>query len=173
MQDTSFITSADIPGLYRKHIRELHAFINSKTRNDDDAGDISHDVFCRLHELVLKKKVPDINARAFLYKIARNLIIDHSRKKVNRSQQLNDNIEITDNRDSSENRVLDRMIIRSINEYIENELTEKEADVFRLRYFHGLKLEEIAEVIGSSPASIYRLLESVSGRIEKKFPDML
>ena len=55
-----------------------------KTSDKEQAKDLTQDVFMRFWDYILKKGYVS-NTKSFLYQIARNLIIDHYRKKKTQS----------------------------------------------------------------------------------------
>ena len=65
---------AAITQLVEKHELELRRFLRSSLPNAEDVDDVVQDVFCRVlrDDRALEATVP----RAYLYKVARNLLID-------------------------------------------------------------------------------------------------
>jgi DNA-directed RNA polymerase specialized sigma subunit len=74
---------------------------------------------------------------------------------------------------SSEDTLIDAIIIDYIYEYIDKNLSEKEAAVFRLKYYYRLNLDEISVIVETSVSSISRMLGKITKEIEEKFPDIL
>ncbi len=107
-----------ISELYDTHAKELMIYIYSFVRSQETAEDILHDAFIRLLKHAKRDAITENNLRAMLYKIARNICIDHIRKK-NRSREteLDDNIEVSDNG------IIDLINTRDLNNKI-NEVLE-------------------------------------------------
>ena len=176
MSDTAenYLKLEDLPGLYRKHLREIVAYIYSFVHNDDDAREMTQDVFYKVCEQIKRRSIVKGNFRAYLYKTARNHVIDVSRKKTLAVVQLEERDQpVGKTRASHENQVIDAMMLEDVSAYIDTKLSEKESAVFKLRFYQDLKLEEIAEVMESSIAGISRLLQKVLRELEKKFPGIL
>ena len=57
--------------------------------------------------------------------------------------------------DSSNNAKIQRMK-KIMNIALENELTQRQRDCIRMRYFENLPVKEIAEKIGIKPATVYK-----------------
>ena len=75
--------------IYDQNIEKIYRFVFFKVNSEVLAQDITSDTFSRLWAQILKDK--DIkNPSAFLYKVARNLIIDHYRSKERGSISLED-----------------------------------------------------------------------------------
>ena len=66
--------------MYDSFNDEIFRFCMSKTRNRDESLDITQETFVKTWDYLRLGNTIDM-ARAFLYRIARNLIIDHARKK--------------------------------------------------------------------------------------------
>jgi DNA-directed RNA polymerase specialized sigma24 family protein len=64
--------------LWTKYYRELLAFLTDKLRCPQEAQDVAQDTFIRL--LTMDNPTTIRHPRAFLYRIARNLAVDSSRK---------------------------------------------------------------------------------------------
>ncbi|MBF0189224.1 MAG: RNA polymerase sigma factor SigZ [Magnetococcales bacterium] len=59
---------------------DLYRFIRNRIDNDADADDILQEVFCRLHDRLDTIREPT-RIRSWLYRVARNTIIDHYRSR--------------------------------------------------------------------------------------------
>jgi RNA polymerase sigma-70 factor (ECF subfamily) len=66
--------------VYDAHHRELANFVRSIERDRDAADDIVADAFVRLIEEVRRGRTPD-QPRAWLYRVAANLVIDGGRRR--------------------------------------------------------------------------------------------
>ena len=77
--------------LYRRHRRELLAYLTRRVNCRETANDLLQDAFIRL----MNSEVAKIgNVRAFLYRIANNLSIDHARR--NRVRGIRDEQDLQD-----------------------------------------------------------------------------
>ena len=77
--------------LYRRHRSELLAYLARRVNCRETANDLLQDAFIRL----MNSEVTKIgNVRAFLYRIANNLSIDHARR--NRVRGINDEQDLQD-----------------------------------------------------------------------------
>lgn len=173
-QKEKYLTSGDVLDLYRNNLREILAFVAGYIKNDEDAEDAIQDIFFKLHEDVRKRKIFNINARAYLYKTARNYCIDIIRKKSSKHQSFVE-FETMENipNGNGENGLIDSILLDSIYEYIEAELPEKESTVFKLKYYYRLNLEEISEITDISVSTLSRILAKIVRKIEEKFPDFI
>tara|TARA_Y100000310_G_scaffold74677_1_gene70904 strand:+ start:948 stop:1445 length:498 start_codon:yes stop_codon:yes gene_type:complete len=80
--------------LYDKYANDIFRFIYFKISSREKAQDLASEVFLRFWRLIkIKNQELRIkNKRAFLYKIARNLVIDYYRKKSSKEVPLKDEI---------------------------------------------------------------------------------
>jgi RNA polymerase sigma factor (TIGR02999 family) len=105
----------------------------------------------------------DWQSRAHFFAIAatvmRRILVDHARRKRSRKRGAGaatmalDDLAVESPRrevDVFDAYALDRALTRL------ERLDERQARVVELRYFGGMTVEETAEVVGSSPATIYR-----------------
>ena len=82
-------------------------------------------------------------------------------------------IEVVDLDEYPEDKLIDSIIIESIYEYIETNLSEKEVTVFKLKYYYRLNQEEISQVVESSVATVSRILSKITNELAERFPDVL
>lgn len=69
---------ATFDSLYRQYHHELIGFLSRKAESRDHAADLCHEAYIRLLN-ARPESVLD-NPRAYLFRIARNLLIDHRRR---------------------------------------------------------------------------------------------
>lgn len=113
--------------------------------------DLMQDTFIRAWEY-LNKGEKVLNMRAFLYRVANNLIIDESRKKKEASldklqeEGFDPGIDETE---SMHNRIEHGRVINTL-----KGLDESYRDILIMRYMNGLSPSEIAEVTGESANTV-------------------
>lgn len=73
--------SKDYSKIYKKYVDKIYRFIFLKVSSQEIAEDLTSEVFTRGWQAYCDKKKID-NITAFLYQIARNLIVDHYRQKA-------------------------------------------------------------------------------------------
>src|SRR3989344_3083035 len=67
--------------IYDKYIEKIYRFVFLKVNSQEIAEDLCSEVFTRGWESFKRQKCDIKNIQAFLYQIARNLIVDHYRYK--------------------------------------------------------------------------------------------
>lgn len=73
--------AATIDSLYREHHQQLMRFLKRQLPCHEQAADLCHEVYLRL---IRSDDIPALdNPRAYLFRIARNLLTDHHRRQAN------------------------------------------------------------------------------------------
>jgi RNA polymerase sigma factor (sigma-70 family) len=144
---------------FAEYSGQLLGFIRSRVRALEDAEDILSDVFCnfaRVNDLAN----PVEQTAAWLYRAARNRIIDHYKKKKdvpfsalsNDDEDGNDDIsDIMDILASDENTPETETLRSFMWDAVQNalgELPQPQREVFIQTEFEGLAVKEIAEKTG-------------------------
>jgi len=118
----------------------------------EKAKDFVQEAFCRTWKYITEGNEIE-NIRAFLYRIANNIIIDESRKK--KSVSLDSIMEKgfspkVDFRQKDENYFTAKEVIKVI-----KSLDEKYRDVITMKYIDGFSTKEIASIIGETENNAY------------------
>ncbi|MFA6536794.1 MAG: sigma-70 family RNA polymerase sigma factor [Patescibacteria group bacterium] len=122
----------------------IFRFIYFRVFDRELAKDLTQEVFCRVWKVFSEGKKID-NLRAYIYLIARNLVIDESRKKKNSSLDVlaekgaDPPVEVQEVYwQKNENDNLLKTLRR---------LKSSEREVLEMRYLRELKVKEIAEIL--------------------------
>lgn len=78
----SSMTTDELELAFRAHASELRSFLHRQLRNPEAAADLTQETYLRLLRQPPRK--PVLNLRGFIFKIARNLAIDHARSRQTR-----------------------------------------------------------------------------------------
>lgn len=149
--------------LVRRHQRALFNFALRQVRTPSTAEDIVQEVFVRVVQNVDTFK-EEARFTTWAYTIARNLCIDHLRKRVHRrhpsldqpAQSTGDaggdegptlGEKVADSGASVERSVIGAQLQRHITEAVEK-LPDDQREVFLLRHVSDLPFKEIAEIVG-------------------------
>jgi len=136
--------------IYEMYVNKIYDFIYFRTSHKETAEDLTSLVFMKALE-----KIKDFNIElgyfsAWIYKIARNSIIDHYRtKKVN--SNIDDHLDIKSSTDL-EYEIEIKCSIEKVKKYI-NKLNKEQRDIIIMRIWDGLSYDEIAKIIGKSEAN--------------------
>jgi len=130
------------------------------------AQDILQESFLKLIE-VMKKGRSIENMRAYLFQIARNILINEYKSKIisipdfaylNTADQF---------ANLQEN--LEKKEIMEILESSRSVLSDKEIEIFEFRWYFGMKQNEISEILQKSERQIRRDLEKITQKIREYF----
>ena len=128
------------------------------------AQDITQDVFLNRSKL----KTAVFNEKAWLYRAARNRVIDHFRKKTEKTVS-NGGLDLLPDhatRFDPETSVEKKEQAEMLNEKI-NELSSKHREVLRLKFQENLKYAEIAEITGETVANVGWILHEAIAQLRK------
>jgi RNA polymerase sigma-70 factor (ECF subfamily) len=137
----------DFDAFYRTHREKLFAYLLRRTGNYEFAKDIMQESFTRL----LGHYGPDQQKPSLLFTIARNAILDHSRKL-----RRNEPFEEGQNDPSSidpEQRLLIRESYRQVLSAMKH-LEETERDILALVVSSKFSYREIAQLTGTSEVNV-------------------
>lgn len=150
---------------------EIFRFCLAKTRNREEALDITQETFIKAWDYMRTGKAVE-QARGFLYKIARNLIIDHSRKKKPASldafledefstHDLPDVSEMPDGGTVDKERMMEQL----------KQLPEHHYEILLLRFIQELTIAEIASMYGESENTISVRIHRALKQAKALFPE--
>lgn len=140
---------ADLQRVFVQIRGDLVRHLTRRTGNADTAADLSHDVFEKL--ATVRAEIPTAgDARAYLFRMAGNLAIDHGRVEARRREILTGSqVLFEDVEASPETIAVSRDQLRQVELALE-ELPEKCREVMLLARMHGLPHKEIASRLGIS-----------------------
>ena len=135
---------ADAETLFAEHRDHIYQYLCRASGHAETARDLTQDVFVR----VTRSTIPAASRtelKAWLFRIARNLLIDHQRQQHRRPESTLDSVNPA--RDSSQE------IGAAINEALA-QLPQVDRDVFLMREVAGLTYEEIATTCDLSVSAV-------------------
>ncbi len=144
--------------LTRMHQRKVFIMTYSFFRNKEDALDMVQETFLRLYQKIDSFRSGH-NFEAWLLQIARNLCIDHYRRRANERRELEsdktvEEMQVSDQRAEGGERARD---LKDILSRCVDKLAERQRAIFIMRHYHQLKNEEIAQALGISPGTVKSL----------------
>lgn len=153
----SELTQHDVSTLVRDHASELQQFLTRRLGCIDTAKDLVQDTFLR----VLQNRPGEVlgNPRAFLFRVATNLLIDHHRRQQHRDTMTLDDperpLDQADQGPSIERVVWSKQQVARLTRAIE-ELPPKCRQVFLLIKFHHLTHAEVATKLGIAQSTVVK-----------------
>lgn len=150
--------------IYELYVDSIFRFIYFRTGNKEIAEDLTQEVFLRFIEIVDKEHITQI--RPYLYKIARNLVIDHYKQVKNDVQ-----IEKVDYILTEEGKTeTDAELV--ITQKALFKLKEEWRELIIMKHVNGLSHNEIAKVLGKSNVyirvNLHRAIKALKNILEEK-----
>lgn len=154
---------------YDAYVDKIYRFAYLRVNSQEIAQDITADAFTRFWEQCKTNYEGIENPRAFLYAIAKNLIIDYWRGKDKNNIITADISELT-----IADAKTDLVKTSQINSDIElvrralSELKEDHQNAIIWRYLDGLEIQEIAQLLGKTEANTRVLLHRALKELKTK-----
>jgi RNA polymerase sigma-70 factor (ECF subfamily) len=133
--------------LWQKHYKQLKAFIIKQVKDHMLADDILHDVYIKVNEKIQTVENDD-SISSWLYRVTRNVIIDHFRK--NKHELISEYHEEIENENVSASINQEQMELSKCLLPIINELPEKYREAVYLSEIEGHTQKKVAEIMGQS-----------------------
>ena len=156
--------------IYDKYIDKIYRFVFLKVNSQEIAQDLSSDTFLKCWEVYKSGSRID-NIQAFLYRIARNLVIDHYRQKDRVQFVSFENSPIIDPGPSLEAKIALNSDLAIIKTAIPN-LKEDYQNVVVWRYLEDLSIPEIAKITDKSEQAtritLHRALKALKDEVNKQ-----
>jgi len=143
--------------LYDRHNQHIFRYVWSRVGDQRSAEDLTGEVFSRMVAKLPDYRTTGVPFRAWLYRIAHNLIVDHQRKQgshvlvpLNRAEDLYEE----GNNPAS---VVERQLtLERIQRALET-LDPSQQEVVVLRFLVGLPLQDVALTLDKTVASVKSL----------------
>ncbi|WP_257539626.1 RNA polymerase sigma factor [Sphingobium sp. CFD-1] len=146
---------------YGVHRSDLMRLLLARTGNREEAEDLLQELWLRVKQ---NPAGPVLNGRAYLFRMAQNLVIDRLReqqRRMQRERRWSDTttdfaaagVEPVDQRRSAEEAILDREEIAALTSAIAN-LPEGARRAFELHKIQGLSHVEVASILGISRSGV-------------------
>lgn len=162
--------------IYDQNIDKIYRFVFLKVNSQEIAEDLTSKVFLRGWEAYKKSQNPTPNTqhpienpRAFLYQIARNLVVDHYREK-GRTQIVSVDYapQITDPRTNLQESAIINADLEKVKLVIKD-LNDDHQNVIIWHYLDGMSIKETAKLLDRSEEAtrvlLHRALNSLRERL--------
>lgn len=157
--------------IYDQYIEKIYRFVYLKVNSQEIAEDITSKVFLNGWESYKNQKKIE-NPGAFLYQIARNMVVDHYREKGGTKIISADNApQIIDNKVNLYEKAVLASEIESIKSAIQK-LKKDYQDVIIWHYLEDMPVVQIAEIMGKPEGTIrvmiHRGLKSLQDELSQE-----
>lgn len=150
--------------LYERHVQAIYRYVALRVNDERLAEDITADVFVRALEGIEKFEYRGVPFSAWLYRIARDRVVDHYRRQSrHRDASLSESL--ASDAPEPHDTVVSDMDRQQIDACLER-LKDDQRQVIILRFMEHLRAEEIAQILGKTAVTVrsiqHRALASLS-----------
>ena len=155
--------------LYDRHVEAIYRYVYYRVRDDVEAEDLTSDVFMRALK-AMPRYEPRQAFLAWLYRIARNAVIDRARRG-NRQVSFEDALEHpgVDQIVEPDTEILahsDSVTLRGALA----KLTPLQQEVVVLRYLEGYSTQEVARIVGKREGTVRGIQFRAIGALRQLIP---
>lgn len=152
--------------LYDRYAERIYRFVYYKVFNKEMAEDIVSDVFFKALEKIGSYNTQKGPFSAWLYRIARNTVIDKYRTKKP-TVDIEDFFDLGEH-ERTEEKIDARDALEKISSYMAS-LTPVQREIVTLRVWEELSYKEIADIVGGTEGSVKMAFSRTIRDIRAKF----
>lgn len=142
--------------IYERYAEPIYQFVRLRINNREQVQDIVADVFLDFLVAVKSNNPPHTNLRGWLFRVARNKVIDHYGKEKKLPQTSLEEWMPDHKGASPESQLMESIRINRIRRALGGLVVEQQ-EVIILRFGQGLNLQETADVMSKSVSAIKSL----------------
>ena len=146
------VREAALQNLYEQYYDKVVRYVFVRVGNQAEAEDLAGDVFLNALKSLRSYRGSMEQMHFWIFKIARNTVVDYYRKMSKRKTVNLDDVDIADNTDIeaiTEKSLQIEALSRAL-----DKLTPAQREVIGLRFFSGLSSAEAGQVMGKSSGAV-------------------
>ncbi len=155
--------------LYDKNIDQIYRFIYFKVSSQEIAQDLCAETFTRGWESFKRKHDQIDNPRAFLYRIAHNLVADHHKARTKAQFVSFEDVSVSDPDTDIEEMSEVNSDFNNVKKALDN-IKDEYKEVVIMHYINELKVPEIAKSLDKSEGAVrvqlHRALKALRKELE-------
>jgi RNA polymerase sigma-70 factor (ECF subfamily) len=156
--------------LYDEYADRVYAFVRSRTGSSHDAEDITAAVFLKAWEAIGSYDDRGLPFSAWLFRIARNAVVDEYRRGTRRPVPTEEPLEPEEADEGPDVAVIAAADAARVREAV-RALTEEQALVIALRFWWDMSIRETAQALGKNENAIkalqHRAVRSLARMLEE------
>jgi len=146
--------SAAVGALYDRHHTAIFRFVWSRVSNQQLAEDLTGEIFTKMVISLPNYKINETPFRAWLYRIARNLVTDEFRKQNGKTAVPLQDVETMIGLGTSPDRIAEQnLTLDKVQDALAN-INPTQREIVELRFLAGFSLQEVAETLDYSVAAV-------------------
>ena len=154
--------------IYEHYHKDIHRFIKYRVSNTEAAQDVTATVFHKALKGIHNFKWQGISFSAWLYRIARNTVIDYYRSQNKHTGNVAiEDIKIASQAKTPEEKYIETEFEVTIKELIA-ELPDREQKIIYMKFFEGYTNKTIAELVDLSESNVGTILHRAMKKLKKR-----
>ena len=144
-----------LAAVYDEHHQPIYRYVYRQVGEVETARDLTAEVFHRLLRAAQRGRAPDRHLKAWLYRTAHNIVVDHYRRQRHRQHLPLDEAMVDADDDpveSAECHLSEAQVRAAL-----RGLTPDQQQVIVLKFLEGLSNQEVADVIGKPVGAVKSL----------------
>lgn len=148
--------------LYQRYLPRIYRYLRTRTTSEDEAADLTQQVFLKAFDALPSYRNRGAPFTAWLFRIARNVAIDHARRKrITLTWDLQPEALHPATDTTPESVVLREEALQRLRVLL-SQLDTGKRELLALRFAAGLTNREISVVVGKSEAAVKKQLARIS-----------
>jgi RNA polymerase sigma-70 factor (ECF subfamily) len=154
-----------LTNLYEEYYDRIVRYIFVRISDQTEAEDLAGEVFLKALKSLNSYRGRGEQMHVWLFKIARNTVVDHVRKMSKRKTVALGELEISDEL-SVEETVETKLQVERLSKAL-RQLTPSQREVIGLRFFAGLSSAEVGEILGKSGGAVREMQRAAIEKLRK------
>ncbi len=159
------LNEARLASLYEEYYSKIARYIFVRIRNRAEAEDLAGEVFLKALQSLNSYKERGIPMRAWLFRIAHNLVVDYIRQAAKLKIVPIDTVVVT--AESDPQSIAEINMRRARLAKALGQLTPAQRQVIELRFFGGLTSEEAGQVLNKSSGAVREMQSAAIRRLRR------
>jgi RNA polymerase sigma-70 factor (ECF subfamily) len=155
-----------IASLYGDYYDKIVRYIFIRISNRSEAENLGGEVFLRALRSLGSYRGSKLQMPAWLFSIARNLVIDYQRKMSKRKHVSIDEVEIADSH-SVEQEMETKSEVARLSKALK-QVTPAQREVIGLRFFAGMSSFEVSKILGKSSGAVREMQRAAIETLRKQ-----
>lgn len=153
--------------LYEKYFQKIYSFVYFKVQHKESAEDLTAKVFIKALDKIGGFKQSEGTFQAWIYRIARNTVIDHYRTSKT-ELNIEDAWDLPDDKDVERDFDL-KARLETVEKYLKK-LSLEQRELIIMRVWQELSYKEIAEILGKSESACKVAYSRAINQLRKDMP---
>lgn len=157
--------------LYARYVRRIYGYVASRIGDRQDAEDVVSQIFLHvIKNLDQLRQRQHISFAAWLFVIARHTIADHYRKDGHSDEHVSlDAVEPSASAEKQPDQIVSESEEAAHLYQLVLTLPERKREIITLRYYGGLRNQEIAVVLGIGEKTVSAYLSRALNDLQEKY----